>query len=84
MIRLVDPLEKSTFTIDFKGQVSISQVWVKAQIKSKPNVEPASLQQTEKKITLCSSAKTEEVQSRSILQKAFCHKDTVKDTSLKG
>ena len=67
-----------------KGRLSISQVWVKTQIKSKPIVEPANLQQTEKKVGLCSSVKTREVQSHSTWLKAFCHKGTVKDTSIGG
>ena len=43
MTRLLDLMERLTFTINFKGQVSIGQVWVKTQIKSKPNVRPASV-----------------------------------------
>ena len=65
MIRLADLAKRSTFTVDFKGQASIDQVWIKTQIKSKPNVRPASLQDTERKVTLCSPAKIGEVHSRS-------------------
>ena len=65
MIRLADPADKPIFTADFKGQVSIGQVWVKTQIKSKPNVRPTRLQQIERKVTLCSSVKTGEVHSHS-------------------
>ena len=54
------------------------------QIKSKPSVGPASLRQTERKITLCSSAKTGEAHSCSTWQKASCRKNTAKDTSLRG
>ena len=43
MIRLADPAERSTFTVVFRGQAFIGQVWVKMQIKSKPNARPASL-----------------------------------------
>ena len=84
MTRLVDPVGRLTFTADFKGQASIGQAWVKMQTKSKPNVGPASLQRTKKKVTLCSSAKTREAHSCSTWQKASCHKGTVKDTSLGG
>ena len=84
MTRLVDPAGRSAFTVDFKRQVSISQAWVKTQTKSKPNVGLASLRQTEKKVTLCSSAKTGEAHSCSTWQKTSCHKGTVKDTSLGG
>ena len=47
----------------FKGQASTSRVWVKMQIKSKPSVGPASLRQTERKATPCSSVKTGEAHS---------------------
>ena len=52
MIRPADPAEKSIFTADFKGQVSIGQVWVRMQIKSKPNARLASLQQTKRKVMM--------------------------------
>ena len=60
MTRLADLAERSTFTADFKGQASIGQLWIKTQIKSKPNARPASLQQIERKVTLCSPVKTRE------------------------
>ena len=84
MTRLVDPTGRLAFIADFKGQVFIGQAWVKTQTKSKPNVGLASLRQTEKKVTLCSLAKTGEAHSCSTWQKASYHKGTVKDTSLKG
>ena len=84
MTRLVDLAGRSAFTIDFKGQVSIGQAWVKTHTKSKLNVGLASLRQIEKKVTLCSSTKTREAHSCSTWQKASCHKGTVKDTSLRG
>ena len=55
MIRPADPAEKSIFTADFKGQVSIGQVWVRMQIKSKPNARLASLQQTKGKVMMFGS-----------------------------
>ena len=64
MTRLADPTERSTFTASFKGQASIGQVWVKTQIKFKPNARPASFQQIERKITLCLPVKTREVYLR--------------------
>ncbi|XP_050242369.1 uncharacterized protein LOC126691362 [Quercus robur] len=63
MTRLADPAGRLAFIADFKGQASIGQVWVKTQTKSKPNVGPASSQQTEKKVTLRSSTKTGEAYS---------------------
>ena len=39
--------------------------WVKMQTESKPSVGPANLQQTEKKVTPCSSTKTGEAHSYS-------------------
>ena len=65
MTRLADPTERSVFTADFKGQASIGQAWVKTQTESKASARPASLQQTKKKVTLCSPAKTGEAYSRS-------------------
>ena len=62
---LVDPAEKSIFIADFRGQVSIGQVWVRTQIKSKPDVGPTGLQQIEKKVTLYSLAKTRDAHSHS-------------------
>ena len=84
MTRLANPVERSAFIVDFKGQASIGQAWVKMQTESKPSVGLASLQQTEKKVTLCLPTKTGEARSRSTWQKVSCHKSTVKDTSLRG
>ena len=66
MTRLADLAKRSTFTTNFKGQAFIGQVWVKTQTKSKPNVRLTSLQQTERRVTLCSSVKIREVHSHSI------------------
>ena len=57
MTRLVDPAGRSAFTVGFKGQAFIGQAWVKKQTKSKPNAEPTSSRQTERKVMLCSSAR---------------------------
>ena len=65
MIRLTDSAEKSIFITDSKGQVFISQVWVRTQIKSKPSARPTSLQQTGKEVTLYSSTKIGGVHSYS-------------------
>ena len=63
MTRLADPARSLAFTTDFKRQASIGQAWVKTQTESKPNMGPTSSQQTEKKVTLCSSTKTKEAYS---------------------
>ena len=63
MTRLMDLTERSAFTADFKGQASIGQAWVKKQTKSKPSAGPANSQQTEKKVMLCSLARTGETHS---------------------
>ena len=65
MTRLANPVERSAFIVDFKGRASIGQAWVKMQTESKPSAGPASLQQTEKKVTLCLPTKTGEARSRS-------------------
>ena len=65
MTRLVDLVRRLAFTADFKGHASIGRAWVKIQTESKPSVGPANLQQTEKKVTLCSSAKTGDAHSYS-------------------
>ena len=63
MIRPADSVERTIFTLDSKGLVFIGQVWVRTQIKSKPNARPTSLQQTEMKVTLYSLVKTRGVHS---------------------
>jgi len=83
MIRPVDFVGRLIFTVDFKGQVSIGQAWARTQTKSKSNARPTNLQQTERKVTLYSSAKTGGVHSCSTEQKVSCHKGTVKDISLR-
>ena len=65
MTRLEDPVERSAFIADFKGQASVGQAWVKTQTESKPSAGPARLQQIEKKVTLCSPTKTGEARSHS-------------------
>ena len=63
MTRLMDPTGRLAFTADFKRQVSIDQAWVKTQTKSKPNMRPVGMQQTERTVMLCSSENTREVHS---------------------
>ena len=65
MTRLADLARRSAFNADSKGQASIGQAWVKMQTESKPNMGTANLQQTEKKVMLCSLAKTGEAHSYS-------------------
>ena len=60
MIELAGSAEKSIFTVDFKGQVSIGQAWVRVWNKSRPDARFVNSQQTRRKATCLHQRRLEE------------------------
>ena len=84
MIEPAGSAEKLAYTIDSKGWVSIGQVRVRKQTKSRSDLRPVNLQQIGRKAMLSSSARIGETRLCITWQKTPCHRNIVKDISLKS
>ena len=84
MTEPVGSAEKSVFTIDSRGQVSIGQAWVRMRTKSRPDARHVSSQQTGRKAMLSSPEKIGGTSLCNTWQRVSCRRNIAKDISLKG